>query len=1041
MSAIFNILVKVDAKDAKAGANDVKGVLGELTGAAAKATGAVAGLWAAFAVKDAIEGLGAMVQAYQDIQNKLRVVTSDQASLNSVSAETLKIANETRTSWAATVTLFSRISQNATELNLGSRQILDFTKQVSTAVTISGATAQESHAALIQLSQGMASGALRGDELRSVMEQLPTVADVIAKHFGATRGELRALGRDGKLTSKEIIAAFSEASTTLESQFGRTIPTLSQAWQQFSDQATNAIGKIDQAAGVSRALTAIMTQLSHAIGEVGGSLSSFIKEETSFGIVFSKLAEIEDAIAQPDRIKKFNENMQKALDRVKDTSKSVADLQAVGVKITFPTELATQVAKASVVFNQVFGVTVPQDFDETTKHVQEVETALDKLVAKHHHQIINEEAMKLAETQHGYNEFLDTTEKHWDGIETKVRQTRQLLMSLVTAGPQTKAGLGVGGQQVIDIINNPLGTLGNKPHDPWANDPDTSADFAPNPTALRALALRTQSWIQLLDDTDKAQRELTSSTDVYGAELDKIKQKTRDLAVEELRIIDLHNRKKITDEEFAREMKKFRGPKAHEDPDIARLDSLLKKLGDVQKAELELAAARKLISKQNVQDELARRGLRGANVLNDFEGTLGPRLHPFSADLGKIVEETELMQGSAREFEHSAALRKIVNDLTEKYDRELLPEEIAILSQSLDIQEKRRIAWEHEKKILEEIKSPLREYGESVAAVRALQVDKKISDSEAEVVLAKLYENYVKQDAILSKTKGELAANVLFQTQLNKALADTNINQTEAIRLAREHNRETTSANDSRYGIYQAQQDQDKHGLVGGKQITELREGLKALYADIENTSVKIVSSIKNANDALLEMVVNAAETGEFAWKSFLKSILHIVNELIVQLLEAALLRAIVNGASGGSVGAASGLAHEALHGGGFADGGTYRVGGYGGPDSQRVLFDLTPGELVHFQPPGRGLPPVVGHRATYTETGEYGIVLALISALLGSNKAQVAPSGGGKSSVSVHNHWDRRELLPAINTPEGHTEVINVIRKNPEAIKAILRK
>src|SRR5678816_4203139 len=92
---------------------------------------------------------------------------------------------------------------------------------------------------------------------------------------------------------------------------------------------------------------------------------------------------------------------------------------------------------------------------------------------------------------------------------------------------------------------------------------------------------------------------------------------------------------------YAREMKKFqKGRKPHEDSDIARLDALLKKISDVEKAEIELAQANKLLDKPNVQAELLRRGLTPATVIGDYEQTLEPRLHPHAAEITKITEET-----------------------------------------------------------------------------------------------------------------------------------------------------------------------------------------------------------------------------------------------------------------------------------------------------------------------------------------------------------------------------------------------------------------
>jgi hypothetical protein len=71
---------------------------------------------------------------------------------------------------------------------------------------------------------------LRGDELRSIMEQLPMVADIIARHLGVTRGELWALGHQGKITSLDLVEAFRDAREEIEERFGKFVPTLAQGF-------------------------------------------------------------------------------------------------------------------------------------------------------------------------------------------------------------------------------------------------------------------------------------------------------------------------------------------------------------------------------------------------------------------------------------------------------------------------------------------------------------------------------------------------------------------------------------------------------------------------------------------------------------------------------------------------------------------------------------------------------------------------------------------------------------------------------------------
>ena len=125
------------------------------------------------------------------------------------------------------------------------------------AIILSGASAQEASAGLTQFSQGIASGVLRGEELNSILEQTPVIADVIAKSMGKTRGELRALGSDGKITAEVIMKAFREAEY-LGAAFATTVPTIGQAFTVLTNQVMKYLGAADKSLGTSEAFARLI---------------------------------------------------------------------------------------------------------------------------------------------------------------------------------------------------------------------------------------------------------------------------------------------------------------------------------------------------------------------------------------------------------------------------------------------------------------------------------------------------------------------------------------------------------------------------------------------------------------------------------------------------------------------------------------------------------------------------------------------------------------------------------------------------------------
>lgn len=217
-----------------------------------------------------------LVDAYQTLQNRLRSTGLEGDNLTGVYQALLKASNDTRSSIEGSVELYARLAVSSKELGVSQQQLIDFTKSLNQAILLSGASATEAQAGIIQLSQGMASGTLRGDELRSVLEQLPAVADVIAKNLGVTRGQLRKLGEDGKITAQSILQAFQKARGELEEKFANTVPTLSQSFQILKNNFLDFVGRMDQASGFSAALSRAMQFLANNIDAVVGGLTALV---------------------------------------------------------------------------------------------------------------------------------------------------------------------------------------------------------------------------------------------------------------------------------------------------------------------------------------------------------------------------------------------------------------------------------------------------------------------------------------------------------------------------------------------------------------------------------------------------------------------------------------------------------------------------------------------------------------------------------------------------------------------------------------------
>jgi tape measure domain-containing protein len=255
--ATESLLIRVDERGARVVSRNIDDI-GKRSKTAGSSVGLLKNAIVALGASIVVRGLVRTADAFTNIQNRLRLVTESTGQLNAVQNELLQISNRTRSAFEINADLFNRLALSTRELGLTQRDVLQLTESLNQAVIISGASATEASAGLIQLSQGLASGALRGDELRSVLEQLPAVADVIAKELGVTRGELRTLGQEGKITAEIVTQAFANAREELNERFGKTVPTIAQGFQVLRNEFISFVGVLNQATGASGGLSRLL---------------------------------------------------------------------------------------------------------------------------------------------------------------------------------------------------------------------------------------------------------------------------------------------------------------------------------------------------------------------------------------------------------------------------------------------------------------------------------------------------------------------------------------------------------------------------------------------------------------------------------------------------------------------------------------------------------------------------------------------------------------------------------------------------------------
>ncbi|MFV9472778.1 tape measure protein [Pseudomonas aeruginosa] len=234
---------------------------GGMTALAASIKAAALGLGALFSIREIIQ----TTDAWTNLQNRLRLVTSTQAQLAAVTADVYRIAQLTSSALDSTATVYQRFAQNADRLNISQRQVASLTDTVAKSIAISGASAQSAEAALVQFGQALASGVLRGEEFNSVSEQAPALLKAIADGLNVNIGELRKMANEGQLTADVLVDALSNAAAGVNDQFATSIKTVSMAVQELENAFTRLVGEFTNGRGAGEALAGAISGVANVM--------------------------------------------------------------------------------------------------------------------------------------------------------------------------------------------------------------------------------------------------------------------------------------------------------------------------------------------------------------------------------------------------------------------------------------------------------------------------------------------------------------------------------------------------------------------------------------------------------------------------------------------------------------------------------------------------------------------------------------------------------------------------------------------------------
>lgn len=257
-----DVNIKIRAVDQTKGAFDSVGKsLGGLRSAVFSVQGAIAGLIGASVIRDTIQ----LADAYTSVTSRLKLVSNSAQEFRQVQDALFAASQRTRAGFQQTVDLYSTLRRSTQDLGVSQEVIVSLTEDIGKALAVSGASGASAEAALVQLAQGFAAGALRGQEFMSVAEQAPMILDVLAKGLGKTRGELKAMADEGLITTTTFIKGFTAGAGDLNDMFEQMPVTVGGALTRLQNSVLQTVGVFDKLSGATRGIADAISFFSNIV--------------------------------------------------------------------------------------------------------------------------------------------------------------------------------------------------------------------------------------------------------------------------------------------------------------------------------------------------------------------------------------------------------------------------------------------------------------------------------------------------------------------------------------------------------------------------------------------------------------------------------------------------------------------------------------------------------------------------------------------------------------------------------------------------------
>jgi tape measure domain-containing protein len=287
------------------GFNSAREGLSQIERQITQARNALLGLFGISVGSGLVKSLIQTSDEFKQLNAAIKLSTRSEQEFNRAQQELLNISQRTSTGLRENVDLFRRVSTSVRDMGGDQERAFRLIELIDKSVALSGVSAQTAAAGIQQFNQGLGSGVLRGEEFNSVMENTPRLAQALADGMQSTKGELRSMAEQGKLTSEVVLGALESQAAALDTEFRQVPQTVGAALARVENAWTVFLGRLNEessaTASIAGAFNRLADNMQQAV-ETGLTLAKVMAgiwaAKTISSITTASAAIIETAIAQ-----------------------------------------------------------------------------------------------------------------------------------------------------------------------------------------------------------------------------------------------------------------------------------------------------------------------------------------------------------------------------------------------------------------------------------------------------------------------------------------------------------------------------------------------------------------------------------------------------------------------------------------------------------------------------------------------------------------------------------------------------------------------